>query len=557
MPTRDVQSENPAISSHRSISEYLVALGSLCPFLLVVWFQLRTAANVPWSDEWNFLLPFVDHYLHTATLTWADLWAPYETHRYVLPKLIFLVSAHFDHLNFRHLKILNAGILMLASLVLLRQLLRLVQGRDVMWLIPPMCLFFSLRQWESLGDALHVANFLVLFWSLLAIAHLEASIRAKSRRRHTTHLFLSLAAGVLSSMSAGNGILIWPALILLAAFGKRRRDLATVGAAACSVLLVYYRGIDGHSFLPWIFRHPLLVAIYIFQNLGACLVAEDASAVLLPLGIVLAVSYGVAVWGFWGACQDERADARPFLAYFLFAFANTASFVGGRLAAGIFQPDASRYMTLTVLAPVGALMVLHICRETRRTNAVAKSVLGCLMIVGTLYADATMVKIAPFEWKYEENLYRLVSQDTPRTPAEYQPFLGQSQESIERGITILREHRLGPFCCETRATHGITLFVSPERVRPSISRLWPESTIAGRPINLQPDGSSALSVDGLNFRMGAVVYFDGIPLTTAWGGRTTVSATIPQAMLAMPRRVRIEVRNPDNQVSGAAVLTLK
>jgi hypothetical protein len=333
--------------------------------------------------------------------------------------------------------------LMLAGVVLLQQLFPLMRRRQLIWLVPAMLVFFSLRQWESLGHAMHLGNFLVLLWSLVAIGTLESSIRSDRKRLGGVYLSASLAAAISASMSAGNGLLVWPALILQAALGKAKRQLLAVLLTACSVWVFYYWGIKQHAFLLWVLTHPLSVVMYVFRNLGASLVAEKASAALLPLGVVLAVIYAISLWAFWRADQDQRANARPFLACFTIAITNMASFVCGRLAIGISQPDASRYSTLTLLAPIGALMILYVCSGRQRIAIAAKWTLACLMIVGALYADAAMVEIAPYMRQYENNLVRVILKETPRSPRDYQPFMIE-RESIDRGIRILREHGLGP-----------------------------------------------------------------------------------------------------------------
>lgn len=94
-------------------------------------------------------------------------------------------------------------------------------------------------------------------------------------------------------------------------------------------------------------------------------------------------------------------------------------------------------------------------------------------------------------------------------------------------------------------------------VAPEITHLSPASAVAGKPMNPQPDGSSALSVQGSNFDSGAVVYFNGVPLATTYGGPTIVTAIVPAPLLAKPKAARITVANPDKRKSAPALLTIK
>lgn len=90
----------------------------------------------------------------------------------------------------------------------------------------------------------------------------------------------------------------------------------------------------------------------------------------------------------------------------------------------------------------------------------------------------------------------------------------------------------------TPATWGTTVL----GVQATIDRLTPATAIVG-------SAAFTLSVTGDNFLPGAIVLWQGQPLTTTYINTTTVQAQVTTARLANPQPVDIQVRNPQNPVS--------
>lgn len=87
----------------------------------------------------------------------------------------------------------------------------------------------------------------------------------------------------------------------------------------------------------------------------------------------------------------------------------------------------------------------------------------------------------------------------------------------------------------TPATWGTTVL----GVQATIERLTPAATIVG-------SAAFTLSVTGDNFLPGALVLWQGQPLSTTYVNTITVQAQVAAALLAAPQSVNIQVRNPQN-----------
>ncbi len=72
---------------------------------------------------------------------------------------------------------------------------------------------------------------------------------------------------------------------------------------------------------------------------------------------------------------------------------------------------------------------------------------------------------------------------------------------------------------------------------PTIAQLSPSSAVAGGP-------AFTLAVNGSNFVNGAVVYWNGVALPTAFAMATQVTAAIPASDLSTAGTVPVYVRNP-------------
>src|SRR5664279_3534962 len=79
-------------------------------------------------------------------------------------------------------------------------------------------------------------------------------------------------------------------------------------------------------------------------------------------------------------------------------------------------------------------------------------------------------------------------------------------------------------------------------IHPKITKVAPPETHAGVNFNAQPDGTSAIGIEGLYFDGDVEVLINGQKRPTIVG-RTFVSATIPPAAYARPGNISVQVRN--------------
>jgi hypothetical protein len=83
-----------------------------------------------------------------------------------------------------------------------------------------------------------------------------------------------------------------------------------------------------------------------------------------------------------------------------------------------------------------------------------------------------------------------------------------------------------------------------ERFVERIHALFPPNAYAGVPFSVRFDGSSVLGVSGEGFSPASTVYFGDVPLTTDFGSRDSLTATVPADLVDRPGSFAISVRDP-------------
>jgi len=172
------------------------------PVLLLIFIRLY-GVNVLYGDDWAFVL--VIEKLHAGNLTFGDLNGLHNEHRMLFPNLIMLLLVYLTDYNTIAAMYFSWGLVLIES-ILIFHMFRQDFGDSMSSLLKflPVCwLLFSFRQFEC------------ILWSLVGVQiYLSALgfvasiyLLAKSDR---LPLVGALCAGIISSFSFANGLLVWP-----------------------------------------------------------------------------------------------------------------------------------------------------------------------------------------------------------------------------------------------------------------------------------------------------------------------------------------------------------
>jgi len=83
-----------------------------------------------------------------------------------------------------------------------------------------------------------------------------------------------------------------------------------------------------------------------------------------------------------------------------------------------------------------------------------------------------------------------------------------------------------------------------------VDRVHPGSTAAGVGFQIQPNGQSAIAVEGAHFQPGAIVLFNGRDLKTTYGNPGFLSALVPDESIAQEGTIKVRVRNANGDASN-------
>jgi len=358
-----------------------LGIAALLFFGVGVW-TLTGAVNVPFADEWRFV-PWVLDYA-AGELALADLWAPHNEHRLVLPQIVLLALVEptgFD---------LRVGVLLswlcVGGVLLLVHRLALATAPAAVWVVLlGAALLLTPAAWEvwTWGWAVQIPM-------VLLAAVVCAAVLARWRGGVAQTALLA-AAGVTGALSFAAGLALLPlcAVTLLAVGGgvpmaRRWRHAGALGLAGALLLVVYLYGLPmggGAGLQPASARQlPLFAAAFV----GAPLADGSLTRAIAFGAVAVALLLGLAIHLVRRA-GETRERALPWLFLAAFALGTACAASAGRTARGLDGALASRYLTFSGLVWMSLLALGLLWASGARARGVRRgglAVLGLVLAVG-------------------------------------------------------------------------------------------------------------------------------------------------------------------------------
>lgn len=336
-----------------------LALCAIAPALFILSLILRYGVDVPYVDEWSLAPLYAKAHAHT--LTWVDLFAQHNEHRYIFPKLLLILFATWAHGNLRSEMIFSLLLCCVSSAVLWWHLQRTVAGSNAKRLFVLVLLnlvLFSPVQAENWVWGFQFTVFMVQFLVLLGIAV------ATSRLRVAQKFTLSAVIAAVATFSFGNGFILWLITFPVALTSEDRLRSKWLGAWATVFLavgLLYFTGYSRPA------HHPPFAAssdvwdyyVYIACFLGAHLAsAAREGGVALPMAIgsgLLLLYAGLVGLALLARDPALRRGLLSWIAVGTFAIISAAMASLTRIGFGVNQGLDSRYTTFSLLLSIGVI----------------------------------------------------------------------------------------------------------------------------------------------------------------------------------------------------------
>jgi hypothetical protein len=360
-PAESLPSDHPtgpgALTSlvNGPVGDAVAAVVFTATVVAAFWFIHRYAVNVFYWDQWSDV--DVLRHAHSGTLTFGTLWAQHNENRILFPNLVVLALAATTHLNVVVEDYLS-GLLWCATTALLI-VAHKRRSRSVPWLYYcPVALV--MLSFIPLGDALFGFN---LSWYLV-MAGLAATLFWLDRPRLTRLVYAAaVVAAVIGSFSSLQGLLIWPAGVVLLLFRRRSRRMlaAWIGLAAVAVV-VYFIGFNfaaaGSSGSA--LSQPLTTVEFFFSVIGNVIgnqINPAPNVVNWPPLLLGVLICAIAAWGVIRTLRSDRPGGSPVgVALICFGVLFAASTSVGRFQLGL--QSTSRYSIFVLTLWVGAYLAL-------------------------------------------------------------------------------------------------------------------------------------------------------------------------------------------------------
>jgi len=323
-------------------------LGFAIPAVSYLWMIHTYGVNVIFLDQWNDVT-LIGH-AFSGTLQLSMLWAQHNENRIFFPNLIVIALAYTTHLNVLTEEYLSAFMAFGATALVICAHKRRSPARRWIWYCPVAFLMLSLAQAGNTLWGFQMAWYLVLLMVALTLFLLD------QESQPWIVFAAAVVAAAVASFSSLQGLLIWPAGLLLLYLRRRPRPLALawIGSALLTGV-VYFVGYD-FNVTQSSTQQPGVEFNFFLRVVGDIVGATQPGVLVTLFGSVLVVA---AIWALIRFTVRERTTTggRPFalsLVFFGLLFAGlTAS---GRAGTG-FSVEY-RYTVFAVFVLLGLYLTV-------------------------------------------------------------------------------------------------------------------------------------------------------------------------------------------------------
>lgn len=335
----------------------LSGLGFALPVVFCYWMVAHYGVNVVTGDQFDDVTVIQSSYTH---LSWGALWAQHNENRIFFPNLVMLVLAHATAFNIKTEELVGVTMLVAATVLVLLTHRRRAPGTPWLYYCPAVVLMLSIAQFGNMLWGFQMAWYLVLLALTLCLYLVD-------RITLSWPVFVAAAVvAVVASYSSLQGLLVWPAGLILLYHRRRPRTMAVtwIVIAVADIALYFYNYNSHVATSPHgaAITHPFLSMEYFATAVGDVLgitfrFKQAYDPWLVILGLVITVA---ALWVTvrYGIRRDDESS-RPFaVALIVTGLLFVLVITEGRMIFGAWSAGASRYTTMELLVLVGMYLAL-------------------------------------------------------------------------------------------------------------------------------------------------------------------------------------------------------
>ena len=384
-----------------AIVNVLTVLGFGLPLVWYLWFVDHYSLNTVIADQFSDVNVIRESYANF--FDWSSLWAQHFENRIFFPNIVVEILAHTVQFNIRLEEFLGAFLLVVATAFVMWAHKRRSPSTPWLYYSPVAILVLSIVQYGNTIWGFQLAWYMVMLSLAATLLLLD--------RANLTWITLvgALAVAVVGSFSSLQGLLIWPAGLVLLYY--RRRSLAQVGAwivGAVFAYFVYFYNYDDSQALDPQYAHEHLFAslkFYLFavgdvvgKPVGLGTSNPDNVLVILFGLLIVVVALGTVL--ICGLRRDERSGSPLGIALICYGLLFAALITQGRSFLGLGAASFSRYTTFDILVIVGIYLALL----DRRVSAAGPNGENSEPLVGTEKPTAPVPAHSLGRWRWKDRV---------------------------------------------------------------------------------------------------------------------------------------------------------
>jgi hypothetical protein len=414
----------------------------------------RASVDVVSSDTWQYL-PMIDGFL-SGSFDPSEILKAHNQNRTAILVGVLLASARFDNFNQKDIAYLNVLFvsITLANVLYLSYLL--FKGRPLakaaVTLVSSVALL-SLVQWENFLLSINLTFFSTVAFSVTSIVLMAVFLSEQHTQMTSVILFaLAVATSELALLSMGGGVVVWAVNLIQIglAIGLLQgcAFLALLAYLAIAIVSTsaYLWGLETGGNLWFLLSHPLDSLVYFIVGIGNSIVGwfSNGPAFWLDflVGLFLNLVFLFVFAHFARLPLQEQKRSLVLISLILFGLMEQALITYGRLPLSFSSSAISRYSTLTVIAPVAALIFLALYADISLGCLRLAALTGLVMLAFAVIGDRKQMISAGAMRFYYSSLQQFLLDDKKIGPWEQMLLGRQPLDVIQKGNEVLRKHRL-------------------------------------------------------------------------------------------------------------------
>lgn len=351
--------------SHPKIVNTILWIAFLIPFIIYSIFIFRYAVNIPYQDDYDVVLNFINTFIQMQTLEekMALLFSQHNEHRIVFDRIIFLCYYYLFHeVNFRFFIIFgNLGWIL--TIIMLISYLKKNSEFSFDYLLPiPYILLLPIHHENMFFAMAAIQNYWFVFFVIIFLIYLS-----KDKK------FLFCALFPIALFTSGGGIVLYPLGNLFLILRKKWWSFALFFILSTYFIALYFHGYDKPPYHPNIFEtvlNPIRTIAYFFTFLGNIFIVPLSKLSLLT-GFILCVLSAYFIF------IKQKEDNYLWKLMICFVIFITLTTTITRSGFGIRQAVVSRYSLFPLL--------LLVCVYVFIISSISSTVAYRIILIFTIF----------------------------------------------------------------------------------------------------------------------------------------------------------------------------